>query len=335
MNQEFDYDRSVADFISIKNIDRYKQCMNVFKGYLIEKKVLSVLRTYFQGIRSDDLVDSLEYYVVHNNVTSFGAANVYAACIQEYFKFIIARGLVKNDELMAEFAYPIDDKKSCRNKINSYLSKEPRIKASMQFEPVTEEEAKDIIDECNLIIERLNNIEKVTRTQKDYNKLRSSIILKIMLLTGITYRCLIKIKVDSLDLKHGQITINGLTFHLPNKLIDDLVFYKDVREKIVNESNNTQTLFVESSGCEISELTSTTSGFLCTLTGRKDLNGVIKYGIINLIRNGVNQSIIEKLTEVGKSIYNDCQKQVNSTMDYKASRYLDSKIRDINIFDLL
>jgi len=337
MISNFNYEESVEEFLLLKNNPNYKSCMCKFSKFLkCERKVYDMVLTYFQGIRSDELIESLKYYILQNDVTSFGAANTYASCIQEYFKTIISRGLLKNDELMSEFSYPIEDSKSCRGKINKYLSSEEQIKESIKSEPMSDEEVLSLIEDCDKVISNLDSVNKAIRVRKDYNKFRSSIILKLITITGITYRCLVKIRYENLDITHGEITINSLEFHLPNKLIDDLELYKKVRTELLNKNSiKSDILFVEYNGSPISTGTSITSGFLITYTGRGELNGIIKYSIINLIKNGINQSIIEKLTEIGVSIYNYCQDQVNNAMDYKTSRYLDSKIRSLEIFDKL
>lgn len=54
-----------------------------------------------------------------------------------------------------------------------------------------------------------------------------------------------------------------------------------------------------------------------------------------MIKKGVNQSIIQDFTKVGDKNYQYCQKQVNQSKNPSVSRYLDSKLRSIEIFDML
>ena len=54
-----------------------------------------------------------------------------------------------------------------------------------------------------------------------------------------------------------------------------------------------------------------------------------------MIRNGVNQSFIMKLTGAGQTLFTDCQNTVNKERHIGANRYIDSKMRNMMMFDYL
>lgn len=336
MNKEFDLEKSFKEFIKEKNVVGYDTCINSFKDFLVSKSITNndTAKIYFQGIRSEELIKGLEYYIDNNYVTSYTAANKYVSCIKEYFLGVVQKEYLKNDELMAEFAFKTGESKSYRYKVNIFLDEKSEITKSDGFE--TLDDVHDLILGCDSTMSNEYYLSKALTNQKYFNKYRSALIIKLIILSGIAYRTLIDIKEFDLDLRHCTITINGLTIHLPNNLIEQLWTYMELREKLIIKNNkDTKTLFIEFDGSVIREQNATTISFLKDLTGRSDLNGIIKYTIINMIKKGINQSIILKFTGVGEVIYRNCQDIVNTTMDLKSSSYLDSKIRSIEIFNLL
>lgn len=335
MSDNFSIKESISEFINYKLVDGYDYNLGVFCQFIETKGVtIDTVKPVFQGARSEFLIESLNYYIDSRKVTSIGASGRYASCIKEYFIHIVQKGYIKNDELMAEFTYKTYDEKSYRYKVNHYLSEKTEIVQSAGFEMF--EQAKELINDCDDIMNDEYILSKIYSSQMYFNKYRSALMIKLILLTGITYRTIIKIKIQDLDLQHCSIAINDLTIHLPNNLIDQIDQYVRIRSKILEkEKINNNVLFIESDGKAISSTTSTLAGFLKDLTGRGDLNGIIKYAITNLIRKGINQSIIVKFTGVGSTIYKWCQDEVNKTMDLHSSKYLDSKIRSLDIFDLL
>jgi hypothetical protein len=61
----------------------------------------------------------------------------------------------------------------------------------------------------------------------------------------------------------------------------------------------------------------------------------MKYGIIQMIKRGINQSVIIEFTGNQDDIYRDCQNEVNEEKFEARNRYLDSKLRGIDSFDIL
>lgn len=335
MSKDFNLKDSISEFINYKLVAGYEYNLNVFCEFLETKGFsLDTVKTIFQGARSEFLIESLDYYIDSRDVTSIGASGKYSSCIREYFIHIVQKGYIKNDELMAEFTYKTYDEKSYRYKVNNYLSQKTEIVGSAGFEMF--EGVIDLITDCDDTMSDEYILSKVRTSQMYFNKYRSALMIKLILLTGINYRTLIKIKLHDLDLSHSSIKINGFSVHLPNNLIDQFGTYTKIRYDLLEKENIKNTfLFMEYNGKTISTGTATLAVFLKDLTGRGDLNGIIKYAITNLIRRGINQSIIVKFTGIGPVIYKWCQDEVNKTMDLHSSKYLDSKIRSLDIFDLL
>ncbi len=332
------YKAIMSEFIVDKSADGYGNIMNYFKEFVLDVEHINKasIKNCFQGIRAEFLIKSLGWYIDSKSIASFGASSKYISCIKEYFVYIIDNEYIENNELMSEFGYPAYSDKSFRYKVNHYLAENPSISKGPGYDLFDLETIKDLISECDKTLNDDYILSRVNKMQIYYNKYRSALMIKLIIYTGIAYRIIPTISLCDLDVQHCSITINGLTVHLPNRIIDQFAKYLEIRESLLtSKCKQNSKLFIEYDCDDLSHLTTTVSGFLKDLTGRGDLTGLLKYSITNMIKRGINQSIIMKFTNVKDTIYNWCQSEVNKYMDMQSSKYLDSKLRSLDVFDLL
>jgi len=330
----FDLNQSIKSFLEHSKAEGYDNNLNVFKDFLDRKKISNnFVKEFLQGIRTETIIESLNFYIEDRGLTSIDTALRYISCIKEYFAYNFHAELFENKELAAEIAYPTYSEKSFRYKVNNFISQDKRLLERNDFVALDENEILSLIVDCDDTISSEKVQQASPKMQKYYNKFRSALIIKLIIFTGIRYEVLQKLPKQALDLKYNTIKVNGFTIHLPMNLRDQFFEY----EKLLHQINTTdrEYLFLEFDLNKISEITYATSGFLKVLTGRGDLNGVIKFTVIEMIKKGINESIIKKFTGVGEEMYNACQDFVNDYSFAKANRYLDSKIRSMNIFDRL
>lgn len=119
---------------------------------------------------------------------------------------------------------------------------------------------------------------------------------------------------------------------MPDNLGEQLIEYVSIKRKRLLK---TRKFFVLSSDKELALQTKKLSEILDEIIGRQDTTGLRKYVIIEMIRKGINQSFIMKLTGVGSTMFEDCQRIVNKERHVEANRYIDSKMRDMVLFDCL
>lgn len=335
---DFDFESSIKEFLIDKSVEGYDIIMNYFNEFVIKVKKInhSTIKNVFQGIRAEFLIESLDWYSNSKSAKSFGACNKFASCIKEYFVYIIDNEYIENQELIAEFGYPTYSDKSFRYKVNNYLANNENISKGDGSDIFDLDTIKDLISDCDRTMNDDYILTRLDKMQMYYNKFRSALIIKLIVYTGVAYRILPTIGYNDIDTMHCSITINGLTVRLPNNLTDQFRKYLDIRKSLLDKHHKKSNyLFIEFNENNLSSKTTTVSSFLKDLTGRGDLNGIIKFSVTNMIKRGINQSIIMKFTSVGDTIYNWCQNEVNTHMDLKSSKYLDSKLRGLDVFDLL
>lgn len=128
----------------------------------------------------------------------------------------------------------------------------------------------------------------------------------MMLLMGITYRCARQLKMNALDLEANTITINNYMIRLPIKFSKQLKQYVVIREK---NNISSEFLFVNAEGKQWKKNQTTSSGipdYFETDGFEVQLTSIIKYGIKELIRIGINEAIIMDITGASSDIIKDC-----------------------------
>lgn len=323
-------------FLSAKPIPGYESNLNDFWEHIKSKGISDkTLKEYLQGIRTKAINESLNFYIDSRNVSSIDTAQRYVSAVKEYLQFMIDEGIMDNNALVREMGYPIYSEKSFRFQINKAISENEKLSKGDSFIAFEEKEkVEPLIKDCDETLKI--GITKAISKKKYYNSFLSALIIKLILLTGIAYREILKLSISNYSPEFNTLTANSFTIHLPVNLSKQFRQYCDVRKQLlINNSKSSEILFIEYNTARLSRITAKTSMFLAGLTGRNDLNGLIKYAIIEMIKKGINESIIKKFTGVGDKIFNDCQEFVNQQQDENATRYLDSKIRSLRIWDLL
>ena len=128
-----------------------------------------------------------------------------------------------------------------------------------------------------------------------------------MMLYGITYRELRKIKWENFDEYYGFITVNGIELRLPPKLsrqlqqVQKFVFQNHVK-------SNEDLLFTDGNGEPWGEITSSSGipDYLGTLIEVTSVTSIVKYGIGQLLKAGLSDSVIKKITGASDKLIQGC-----------------------------
>lgn len=135
----------------------------------------------------------------------------------------------------------------------------------------------------------------------------AAIAIKMMLLYGITYRELRKIKWSDYEDRYGFIKINEFDVRLPKKLSVQLALMKDfVYQQTI--SNKEGLMFTDILGQPWADTTSYSGipDYLGTLLGITSVSRIVKYGISQLLKAGLSDSIIKKMTGASDKLIQGC-----------------------------
>ncbi|MBN3386848.1 hypothetical protein [Clostridium botulinum] len=326
--------------VSKNSYEIYKGKIYVFYKFLLVNKGIndSSYSSYLEGMKIKEIQESLNFYIIDNSIKAESAAWHYIAVIKRYFKFLYDLG-IKNTELIKSFSISETNKDSFQYKIYKQINQNKRLIKKGNKQEITFDEAKIIISECDEQIEEILDGRRILEYNKhaiQYNDFVGCIIIKLILLTGTTYRNIRLINFSDLNNVHNTLSINDYVIHIPDKLSEQLNFYIDIRKNII-DSNNKQCskLFINIDGAEINKQNGLIHNKLKEIIGRGDITGALKFVIMQMIKKGINQNIIQSFTGIGDNIYNYCQNKINESKNMSSSRYLDSKIRSLEIYDLM
>jgi len=196
-------------------------------------------------------------------------------------------------------------------------------------------------------------IEQLKEVGNSFTKLQIKIIIKLLLLYGFKPERIIDFdisdfKIDErvLNVKYNENPDRYIRLELSNSLYKDLVEHSKLRADKIGENN----LFVNTKGNKIDH--GFTKHYFDVIRNKyfkkypyeklEDKNnnqftftGLAKYSVINMILNGMNQSLIMDLTGFEDDVFEYCQEQVNNIKAVAKDRYINSNIRGIETYDQL
>lgn len=248
--------------------------------------------------------------------------------------YSIVKRYIDNKDFKNELFEPVfSSKKSYIRCMNEKISQDKRLREKDTFDMLDRNEIVDLIEICDSAISTYINNEV---SKKAYNKVLSALCIKLISFTGIVYRKLRQVKISDDIEQFNKICIDEFKIYLPENYSKQLKAYIKLRNKILERENKqSDYLFITFEGKQLPKTTSTISEFLGMVTGRRDLTGIIKYAIRNMVLAGISDSIIASLTDAGSNIIKQC---IDNGGDFDKkywNAYIDSRLRNIDIFDLV
>lgn len=230
--------------------------IKVFIEYLYEKYGLTTDNEefdneYFSLFNDDDLLESLEYYIVKNGITAQVTAQNYITYITDFFKVLSHDYNIRND-----FFTDMKLNEQLMYKSKKIISK---LKLSESKDYATDEQYEVLnngIDKflSNLVIGDIyDEVDQYKNKKKKhiklYNRFISSIAIKLIMRFALSNSTTVCLKLDNLDMINNTININGFELELGEELTDILKKYLKVREYVLElysiESSN---LFITQDG---------------------------------------------------------------------------------------
>ena len=321
------------------SLTTYKRKIEVFFEFLNldygvnDKNFKEVLR----GIDKIAINNSIVFYVKNYSISFKSTIDTYVSVIKSYFDFLNKNLNIKNDNFDSAISYS-EIKKSVDNKII-----ELGLITTEQKYPISEIAFKKILNKCDEI---LNNYtleymldKKKNRNNNPIQLFTSAIITKLILLTGIKNQVIDTIKLSDYDSELNIVTINNFSIHLPNGLGKQMKVYLQLRDCIVINKDKEFPLFIKKEGTSIGTAYGYAFKILNDTLGSLSAECVAKYTIMQMIKKGMNIYLIKLLTKFGIESCLQCQELVNDEKineDITSQiRYIDSKIRSMEIYDLL
>lgn len=291
-----------------------------------------------RGIDAIAITKSIEFYVRKYGISFKSTIDTYFTVIKSYFDYLSNDLKIVNENFDSTIGYA-----EIKNAVGKKI-KELNLKVtSDQKPPCAEHIFMEALSVCNNILDTYKfQYIKDNKDKPKKNPLQiftSALITKLVMFTGIKNQVLDTIKLGDYDPDLNMITINNFSIHLPNGLGKQMKLYLNVRNLIMDDHDKEYQLFIKRDGSGIGTSYSYAFSILKSNFGSSSSEGIAKFTVINMIKKGMNISLIKMLTNFGIDSCLQCQEIVNDEKINKditsQNRYIDSKLRSMESFDLL
>jgi len=326
--------------ISDSSKQTYETKIKVFHRFLTSEKGVNdkTYQNYLESMKIEEIIESLDHYIIYNDIKSESIALHYISVVKRFFNFIYKLGM-QNTNLIKSFGLADDNKKSFQFQIKQKIFNDSKLEKKSAKVELSKVEAEVLVSECDEQIRELfqeNLILEYKSYPYKYRYFYASIIFKLILFTGIPYRVVRELKYNDVNSDYNTICINGYSIHLPHNLSIQIKKYLQVRKELLKRLNvKSDLLFIEIKGDQLPPQTSKLAKYLNNYIGRGDLDCLIKFALIQMLTRGINQSIIADFTKAGEDKLQYCQQQLKQSEEFTINRYLDSRLRSLETFDLL
>ncbi|SHM82561.1 hypothetical protein SAMN02746066_03459 [Anaerosporobacter mobilis DSM 15930] len=285
-----------------------------------------------RGMTVKGILNSLEYLVNIEQIQKKEPAKKYISAVGQLFAYIFDNSEIQNISLKSQLDLPQKRKGSYLKVCYDFISKSEVLQDKESYKALDDATVNKLIIWCDNKIDKA--IDQNSNNIKDINfkHMVAALCIKLILLTGCTYRVVRAIKISDLDTELSLITVNGYDIRLPLGLSRQFKYYKQIYiDKKFNYLEGF--LFVGTDGKQWGSGTSSSgiTNYLKTEIEKTDITGIIKYGITQLMLQDVNDSVIIRLTGANKDIIEDCLPQ-DSKKEIEWFSYINSKIVKTGIY---
>lgn len=283
------------------------------------------LRFLLQGIDVEFILKSLIYNVeTLKKYKSKTTAKRYATVIGQFFNYIRRNTDIENPGLYDAISYNRLRENAYMKRMVSYIDGCSSLAGIVEQDVLNQDKVEVILKWSD---EQFRECRWEDGTK--FRKAMAAIGIKMMLLYGITYRELRKIRWDAYDELYGNIVINGFHLRLPYRLSVQLkqMKYFVKKNEIINNEN---LLFTDSSGQAWADITSYSGipDYLGALIGVTSVTSIVKYGISQLLKAGLSDSIIKKMTGASEKLIQGCILHEDSELN----RIINNKLVTVELY---
>lgn len=288
------YSEMVSEFLRVRNNVRYSAELKNFE-MAITYILGEVNDVTLQGIRSEDIIQSIDYLVDSRIYFTKSIALKYMSAIAQFFRFSTQHRWFSNTDFLNTINSAPEERSSYFYKLTRYIDSNDLLAAPIQKDPLNYDE---LISLLNYIDDYFDSCD----FEINISKYAALLAMKLILFTGIKFLVLTKIRIEDVSLEINQILINGYKIRMP------ILFTEQVRKYLsISSTRNTKLLFSKDNGQSWQNTTdSKIDRYLKQILLRSDTTGLTKYGIQQLLIAGTDIPTIEKFTRAGKDIIYSC-----------------------------
>ncbi len=274
------------------------------------------------SMNTELVVESLKYFVDTGKIQKKSVASKYFVAIGQLFEYVLNNSRYPNDSFLHELANPATRDKSYVGKTNIFVNRYEKLKSKEVHETFPTSLVKELLVWSDSTIGNILLRDEMIN-DADFKRIAASLCLKLMIFTGITYRVARSLEFDKLVPTQNTLEINDFRIRLPLVLSTQFQLYAVYHSKFVHS----EFLFANADGSQWGEATSDSGipNYMKIVIQQTNLTGVVKYGILHLIKSGINDSVIMKLTGASRDILKSCLDEAQNR-DPGWEEYINSRI---------
>lgn len=327
-----------SKYISEDSRANYSRKNDVFIEYLEKECGANEknFREILSSIGPGKILDSIEFYVHNYGIKYKSTVDNYVTSLKSFFLFLSNNYNINNPTF--------DSSKETSNLDNLIRDKikDLQLNTTEMKEAISEEIFMELVKKCDSIIESYDKyVNDNSRYKAVTGKFLSAIMIKLVMFTGIKNKVILTIKRNDYNYDLNKIKINGNWISLPDKLSYDMKKYFKVREDIlkvnnINDSNGTQ-FFIKQCGNVIDKnnISRIVYKVMSEVNGTVEGESLCKYVIMRHIESGIDILEIMNLTTFSVDTCMNCREQLNIKLDNDRNRYINTKLRNSKLYELL
>lgn len=313
----------------------YEGKIDVFLTFLQEEKGINDKNylAYFSGIDSNVICESIENYIEKNGVNFRGTVEVFKSVVYNFFDYLSVNEGVKNRHFDNK-----EDFNFLKNHIDNEINK-LGLKEEQSREIISDEMFEVVLKSCDRALNDYDLELMLAKASIVFNNpikmYVSALITKLVLFAGLKNNILVSLTVDDYDSELNILRVNDFELHLPNNFSKQMKQYLTLRAGVINKSNSeASSLFITKDGSNIGNLTSNNFHILTKIEGNLTADGVAKYAIIQMLKEGIDTSVVKQVTGYGDTTIAHCLESFREISGENArNRLLNSKLRNLYAFD--
>ncbi|NFI53451.1 hypothetical protein FDA52_10840 [Clostridium botulinum] len=326
----------VNDFGSLLSQYEYNQYVIKLRDYFLPYIELNKLHCrnieelFKYELTRIDIINSTIHYVENNpNVMYKSAVDDFLIALNRLFEKTVNKKYFNQNLVNIQPFNPLS------TEIEHEIEKRgvKHLKDRESFPSISEKE-------YDLLVDYLKNMKCDKITDYQYK-----IITSLLLLYGFSFDKIININYEDYSIERGILSMfydadnRYIALEIPYNLKLLMNKFIDIRKNIKTECKS---MFITTKGNKIKH--GYLSDFFKKVKNVQHIKegisrnsftptGLAKYAVINMILEGMNQSIILDLTGFKLDHYLDCQNKVNEIKNLNLNRYVNRTIRGIGTFD--
>lgn len=316
----------------VRTVETYGRKIGIFSDYLILKRHLNDENydLILGKLSSTHIVESVEFYVEKCNIKYKSTVDGYFTVIKEYFKFLQTEYSITNNTFNQNHEVALL-KANIEEKIHQL-----KLNSTEQCDPLSKKECMQLVRTCNEKISSVSDVQIIRDGyNSDYSHFVSAIIIKLMLYTGMKINILTSLNILDFDADLNKLKINGYWIHIPDLLTLQLKRYIEIRRTLLPNDHTCSKLFFNRNNPQKVPGNGKMFEVLDLVVGNKKSVAVSKYAMIEMIKANIPSYVIMEFTGYKSDVYDHCLEIASQEIAEFKDRDLDSKLRSLDLFDIL